>query len=122
MYRFTTGHELQRTTGGKPSRATYEYASNLLNLAIEADAAGRPGEVDMNASAKAVHGGRVYMVGDNPESDIKGANDFGWESVLLNRTGVFRGEIDEAKHRPTVVKGDVLEAVRWALEREGEEV
>ena len=122
IYQLTTGHELQRSTGGKPSRATYEYASNLLNLAVEADAAGRPGQVDMNATATSSFGGKVYMIGDNPESDIAGANAFGWESVLLNRTGVFRGEIEEARHTPTVVKGNVLEAVRWALEREGEEI
>lgn len=31
------------------------------------------------------------MIGDNPQSDIKGANDAGWTS-LLTRTGVFKGQ------------------------------
>ncbi|ODV78551.1 HAD-superfamily hydrolase [Suhomyces tanzawaensis NRRL Y-17324] len=59
---------------------------------------------------------KIYMVGDNPESDIKGANDHGWESMLL-RTGVYK---DEDKNtiiaQPTAgVHDNVLEAVRSAL-------
>ncbi|KAG2731865.1 hypothetical protein G9P44_005452 [Scheffersomyces stipitis] len=33
----------------------------------------------------------IFMVGDNPASDIKGANDNGWESILV-RTGVYDNE------------------------------
>ena len=29
-----------------------------------------------------------YMIGDNPSSDIRGANDSGWISILV-RTGMF---------------------------------
>ncbi|GAA5820052.1 hypothetical protein JCM11491_003293, partial [Sporobolomyces phaffii] len=48
------------------------------------------------------------------------ANAFGWESILL-KTGVFRGsKPEDAEHVPTVVKDDVWEGVKWALEREGE--
>lgn len=60
------------------------------------------------------------MVGDNPASDIAGANNYGWRSILV-RTGVFRGEKpEEADPVPHVVAKDVLEGVRWALLREGE--
>ena len=64
----------------------------------------------------------VYMVGDNPESDILGANQFEseegveWKGVLV-RSGVFGG--GEVVHRPEAVVDDVLEAVEWALRREG---
>lgn len=41
------------------------------------------------------------MIGDNPASDIRGANEKGWESILV-RSGVFRGEdndkIDKGKY------------------------
>jgi len=60
------------------------------------------------------------MVGDNPQSDIAGANAYGWQSILV-KTGVFRGDRPEdAEHVPTVVKRDVLEGIKWALEREGD--
>ena len=65
----------------------------------------------------------VYMVGDNPESDIRGANEFEspygtkWESVLV-KTGVYKEEQTPAC-RPTTIVGDVWDAVRWAIEREG---
>jgi ribonucleotide monophosphatase NagD (HAD superfamily) len=70
---------------------------------------------------------RVYMVGDNPESDIAGANrhvsELGteWVSVLV-RTGVWSAErggklVGELK--PRAVVDDVMGAVEWALRREG---
>ena len=63
------------------------------------------------------------MVGDNPESDIRGANDFEsphgveWSSVLVN-TGVHR-KGSEPKYKPTAMVEDVLAAVKWALREEG---
>ncbi|GAA5823187.1 hypothetical protein JCM11251_007515 [Rhodosporidiobolus azoricus] len=123
VYKLTTGHELQRHTGGKPTRATYEYASHLLNSAIDSSVSGAPINLHGPSSSGGKvpkYEGRVYMVGDNPASDIAGANSFGWESILL-QTGVFRGsKPEEAEHVPTVVKRDVLEGIKWALEREGE--
>lgn len=58
----------------------------------------------------------IYMVGDNPESDIAGANNCGWRSILL-RTGVYKDD-DWAttKHRPNVgVFDNVLESVEHVL-------
>ena len=26
---------------------------------------------------------KIYMIGDNPAGDVKGANQQGWESILL---------------------------------------
>jgi len=106
VYQRITGRILERTTGGKPTRRTYEFANGLLTDVVKR----------LNAPL-----GRVYMVGDNPESDIAGANGFGWESVLV-RTGVFRGETNDATHPAKVVSKDVLEGVITALEREGDRV
>lgn len=65
---------------------------------------------------------RVYMVGDNPESDILGANQYQsevgseWNSILV-RSGVYSG--GEPAHKPKAIVEDVWEAVQWGLEREG---
>lgn len=91
-------------------------AATRQGLTIGLDGSG----VDLHAqSTSPAFDGRVYMVGDNPASDIAGANAFGWESILV-RTGVFRGKDEnDAAHKPTVIQPNVWEAVRWALEREG---
>ena len=63
------------------------------------------------------------MVGDNPESDIRGANEYlspwgsQWLSILV-RSGVYRGG-EEPAWTPRVVVDDVWDAVRWGLQREG---
>lgn len=63
------------------------------------------------------------MVGDNPESDIRGANTFvspegtDWTSILV-KTGVWR-EGTTPKYTPKVVVDGVLEGVKWALQKEG---
>lgn len=57
----------------------------------------------------------VYMVGDNPESDIAGANGHDWNSILV-KTGVYRQ--GEPAHVPTRIAADVEEGVQWAFNRE----
>lgn len=49
------------------------------------------------------------MIGDNPLSDIKGANDYhdNWQSILV-RTGVFRGEVNDLKNPADFVANNVL--------------
>lgn len=56
------------------------------------------------------------MVGDNPASDIKGANDNGWESILV-RTGVYDNEdLSTIIAQPTVgVFDDVYASVEAVL-------
>lgn len=109
---------LRRTVIGKPFAATYQYAERVLSRHRE------------EVRRRAGHGGgktglsSVYMVGDNPESDIAGANEFkseegaDWCSVLV-RTGVWHPDRGEMKHQPRVIVDDVAAAVRWALQREG---
>lgn len=58
------------------------------------------------------------MVGDNPRSDIKGGNDYGWNTILV-RTGVYRdGDfvVDPSLPKPNFgIADNVQEAVEQAL-------
>lgn len=112
---------------GKPHAATYRFAERTLvryrTSLLEAHG-GSTGTSEKEAPLKT-----VYMVGDNPESDIAGANQFSsahgtdWCSVLVE-TGVYDparagSSPDYLRHRPRAITGDVGAAVRWALQREG---
>ena len=87
------------TKFGKPSVATFAFAESRLQ-----DKAG-PLE-------------RIYMVGDNPEGDIRGANAAGshWVSNLV-RTGIFRGEND-LRDPADFVFDDVNACVAFVMQRE----
>ncbi|KAL7423421.1 hypothetical protein Q5752_001001 [Cryptotrichosporon argae] len=102
VYKATTGLDLPFTQYGKPHAPTYAFADDMLRQHAAA----------IGANAEALS---VYMVGDNPASDIAGANAHGWHSILL-RTGVYQG--GEPAHRPTVICDDVEQGVWWAIERE----
>lgn len=122
-HRYTGGHELRRRVIGKPESETYRFAESVLNEHRHEMLRGREGG----------HGGRelkaVYMVGDNPDSDIAGANGFrsefgtDWVSVLV-QTGVWQrdrqgeGMLKGVK-KPKVIVRDVMEAVKWACGRHG---
>lgn len=103
------GIELKKTVIGKPYQATYEFAERQLlrNRAHSFSSATNLPPLE-----------RVYMVGDNPESDIRGANSYrsemgsSWQSILV-RTGVYSG--GEPIWTPQVIADDVQEAVQWAL-------
>ncbi|CAO1616807.1 unnamed protein product [Sympodiomycopsis kandeliae] len=101
VWQKTTGLPFEFTVFGKPERLTYDYAYDLLKSQLP---------------HKDTHP-KVYMVGDNPESDIKGGNDFKWETVLV-RTGVYRDALGEPKYTPTMLVDDVQVAVAEALKRE----
>ncbi|KAG6040400.1 hypothetical protein E4U41_000644 [Claviceps citrina] len=107
---------LQYNALGKPSRFTYDYAHARL-LRRHA----RPGT---DATATPLR--RVYMIGDNPESDIRGANEFcpgdgtEWLSVLV-KTGVWQETAARKapRHTPAAIVDDVVDAIVWALRNEG---
>lgn len=106
---------MKATVMGKPNRGTYLYAEEVL-CEWRKKQLGLAG-LDQNYGDVKT----VYMVGDNPASDIRGANSFKsnknirWVSVLV-KTGVYKGgnRTGEAK----VVVEDVLAAVKWVIERE----
>ncbi|TPX13944.1 uncharacterized protein E0L32_005644 [Thyridium curvatum] len=125
--RLTGGVALRRTVIGKPYAETYRYAERVLaeyrREVLERTAGTTVGAA--NGAGEELRA--VYMIGDNPESDIRGANEYEseagteWCSVLV-RTGVWspeRGGGGRMAYRPTSIADDVRAAVRWALKREG---
>ncbi|KAI8961824.1 HAD-superfamily hydrolase [Daldinia sp. FL1419] len=111
--------ELERITIGKPHGRTYGYAERVLN-AHRAKVLGLDPAKEEQGALK-----RVYMVGDNPASDVRGANEYKspegteWKSVLV-RTGVWSPERGgDPAFVPRVIVDDVRGAVEWALREEG---
>ncbi|TAQ89760.1 hypothetical protein B7494_g1937 [Chlorociboria aeruginascens] len=114
----TKGASLFDTRIGKPTQATYLYGETAL-FAHHANLykASNPGADIPGIDV-------VYMIGDNPASDIFGSNSYKsqwpgtqWKSILVE-TGVHTPGTEPA-HKPTAIKKNVREAVLWALENEG---
>lgn len=100
VFQSLTGSTYPYTQFGKPTEATYNFAEVMLRHRLQG-----------------VPKPSLYMVGDNPESDIAGANAAGWKSILVH-TGVYDPHRGPPSYQPTRQAGDVAEAVRWALEQE----
>lgn len=97
----TTGVPLKQTQYGKPQVGSYRFVEQTLHDL-------GTGVVD-----------RFYMVGDNPQTDIRGAKLAGpaWTSILT-RTGVFRGLENDSCDPADVVVADVDAAIKWILTKE----
>ncbi|CDO77700.1 hypothetical protein BN946_scf184969.g51 [Trametes cinnabarina] len=106
VYKALVGKTYPYVQYGKPTTATYRFAEKVLKDRLEELQGGHVERLPT-----------VYMVGDNPESDIAGANGAGWPSILV-RTGVYDPARGPPTHQPTYIADDVEEAVRWAIERE----
>ena len=96
----TADAPFRAVTFGKPEHSTYEYAAGLLKQATASQCSPA-----------------VWMIGDNPASDIAGANNYGWSSALV-RTGVFRDVEGPPAHKPTLVADNVEKAITEILKRE----
>jgi HAD superfamily hydrolase (TIGR01456 family) len=106
QYKALTGIELERVVYGKPEKATYTYADEVLKSWME----------QIHNENKLPQ--NIYMVGDNPASDIIGGNMYGWNTCLV-RTGVFQGgENDPNNPANFGVFDNVLEAVKAAVRKE----
>lgn len=106
IYKAITGVELERVVYGKPELATYKYADEVLTSWM--------GTIHNEERLPE----NIYMIGDNPQSDIVGGNMYGWNTCLV-RTGVFQGgENDENNPASFGVFNNVLEAVQTALRKE----
>lgn len=111
---------LQSTILGKPYKIQHDYAHWVLiewNKILHGHKAHKfiP---QLGKAPEHSPFAKIYMVGDNPASDIHGANNSNWESILL-RTGVYKDEDWETtKHRPSVgVFDNVLDGVKSVLAR-----
>ncbi|KDN40782.1 HAD-superfamily hydrolase [Tilletiaria anomala UBC 951] len=105
----TTGRPLESIAFGKPCRLTYEFADALLQERL----ARLSSDPQQTPPAPA----SVWMIGDNPASDIAGANAFGWKSALV-RTGVYRDALGRPEHEPTLIVDDVEVAIRKVIQEE----
>lgn len=112
MFEAVTGKTIETTAFGKPQMGTFEYATRLLQQwRKETHGIDAPPE-------------RIYFVGDTPESDIRGTNEFDdhdnseaqWYSILV-RTGVYQAGTTP-KYKPKATVDNVLDAVRHGMERE----
>lgn len=110
MFKAVTGKELTTTAFGKPQVGTFQFATRLLQQ-------WRKDNYGINMPPDT-----VYFVGDTPESDIRGTNEFNthadntWYSILV-RTGVFQ-EGTKPKFAPKATVDNVLEAVKHGMQRE----
>ena len=112
MFKVITGKELRTIAFGKPQLGTFQFATRLLQQ-------WRKDNYGINSPPET-----VYFVGDTPESDIRGTNEFDesetskntWYSILV-RTGVFK-EGTQPKYIPKVTVDSVLEAVKHGMELE----
>jgi HAD superfamily hydrolase (TIGR01456 family) len=112
MFRAITGKELKTIAFGKPQLGTFQFATKLLQQ-WRKDTHGINSPPDT-----------VYFVGDTPESDIRGTNEFdesdasqnNWYSILV-RTGVFK-EGTMPRYMPKMTVDNVLEAVKHGMQRE----
>ena len=110
MFKAVTGKELNTTAFGKPQIGTFQFATRLLRQ-------WRKDTHGIDAPPET-----VYFVGDTPESDIRGTNEYNqtsentWYSVLV-RTGVYQTGT-KPKFQPKHTADNVLDAVLHGVERE----
>lgn len=109
LYHEVAGAPLISTILGKPFSVQYRFTHSLM-----VDPHTLP---PLNQEPKSSPFDKIYMVGDNPASDIQGANDNGWDSLLL-RTGVYR-DGDNLTTKPSVgIFDNVLLGVKYVVENQ----
>lgn len=110
VYKAITGRDLVTTAFGKPQLGTYAFATRLLQQ-------WRKDYHNIDKPPRA-----VYFIGDSPDSDIRGTNEFNgvsdieWTSLLV-KTGIYQDGV-EPRYPPGQICENVLEAVKYAVERE----
>lgn len=114
------GERLVDTVIGKPTKLTYDFAHHILidwrqKLLDNKSFSTHQLLPELGSPPSSSPFKHVYMVGDNPASDIIGAYKYGWDSCLV-KTGVYR-EGDKLPCKPTMIVENVLEAVVRSLER-----
>lgn len=114
MFKAITGVELKTIAFGKPQLGTFQFATRLLQQwRNDTHGINQPPDT-------------VYFVGDTPESDIRGTNEFDesgtsgntWYSILV-KTGVYQ-DGTTPKYTPKATVENVLEAVKHGMQREFE--
>uniref|UniRef100_A0A2P2JFH2 Uncharacterized protein n=2 Tax=Rhizophora mucronata TaxID=61149 RepID=A0A2P2JFH2_RHIMU len=107
---------LNYTSYGKPNPSVFRNAEAVLKQLVSLHDEAYPTD---HANAGNHHFKRLYMIGDNPSVDIKGARQAGdpWFSILT-RTGVFKGTDNHTEFLADLVVDTVEDAVDYILKSE----
>ncbi|EFQ97143.1 hypothetical protein MGYG_00186 [Nannizzia gypsea CBS 118893] len=114
LFKAVTRKELKTIAFGKPQLGTFQFATRLLQQ-------WRKETHGINSPPQT-----VYFVGDTPESDIRGTNEYNesdvsetlWYSILVE-TGVFE-KGTTPRYAPKKIVTNVLDAVNFGMKREFE--
>ncbi|XP_047332092.1 uncharacterized protein YKR070W [Impatiens glandulifera] len=106
---------LEYTCFGKPNPSVFRNAETVLREMVQ-----------QQTTEGLEHNGRshsfssLYMIGDNPSVDIRGARQAGqpWFSILT-RTGVFKGVGNHSDYPADLVVDTVEDAIEYIFRREG---
>ncbi|KAJ0046455.1 hypothetical protein Pint_06142 [Pistacia integerrima] len=98
---------LEYVTFGKPNPFVFKNAEAILSQSL-------PSSIADNASHPFK---TLYMIGDNPSVDIKGARQAGhpWFSVLT-RTGVFKGSGNDAEF-PADLASAIIHIYKFSMQK-----
>ncbi|XP_019447918.1 PREDICTED: uncharacterized protein YKR070W isoform X2 [Lupinus angustifolius] len=104
-------HPLKHTSFGKPHPSVFRNAETVLQQLVP--------QIHDDTYNHAQNLKTLYMIGDNPVVDIRGARQTGhpWFSILT-RTGVFKGKGNHDKFPADLVVDTVEEAVDYILTKE----
>lgn len=110
VYGAITGKELNTFAFGKPQMSTFNFATRLLQeWRLESHGIDKPPST-------------VYFIGDTPESDIRGTNEFNdksdidWYSILV-KTGVWQDRTIP-RYPPRKICDNVYDAIKFSIDRE----
>lgn len=113
------GLPLEDNTIGKPTKLTYDFAHHILidwqdKIRSEKTSSTSQSLPALGLPPKQTPFEEVYMIGDNPASDIIGAQLYGWKSCLV-KTGVYKEGVPLKHVKPTMIVEDVYDAVTKVL-------
>lgn len=120
LYEEEIGKPLNKTILGKPTKFAYDFAHHVLinrSLALSGLDTCNKTHLEFGKEVENSHMKEVFMVGDNPASDIIGGYNYGWHTALV-RTGVYR-DGDKLPCPPTITGNNVYDVVKGALEKMG---
>ncbi|TID15451.1 hypothetical protein CANINC_004417 [Pichia inconspicua] len=126
IYEKINGKPLEQVTLGKPEKVCYDYAHHILidwrKVLLGEKQAGNLCLPQLHDPPFESPFKKVYMVGDNPESDITGGNNYNWGTILV-KTGVYQdGDFEsnpEASQPSLGIFPNVKEGVMAALKLNG---
>ncbi|KAL3625934.1 hypothetical protein CASFOL_030463 [Castilleja foliolosa] len=103
---------LEYTSYGKPNPSVFRNAENVLTQVVRSS-------ISPQIDRQYYPFKTLYMIGDNPSVDIKGAQQAGqpWFSILT-RSGVFKGKENHPLYPADLVVDTVEEAVDYILRNE----